>query len=142
MEYIVIINLFSSFFLCGLIWLVQLVHYPFFRYADLHAFEEAMSFHKKKISLIVVPVMFAELLSSFWLSLFSDLYTAFHVAGLVIVLVIWIVTFTTQVPLHSKLSEKREPDVIHRLVKSNWIRTLLWTIKAFLGVWLLRIYLI
>jgi hypothetical protein len=138
MEHIVIINLFTSFFLCGLIWVVQLVHYPFFKYASSETFEIAMGFHRKKISLIVVPAMFAELLSSFWLSLFSSTYTIYHISGFVVVLLIWGVTFTTQVPLHSKLTVSSDAKVINKLVRSNWIRTTLWSAKALIGIWLLK----
>jgi len=142
MENILLINLIASFFLCGLIWTVQLVHYPFFKYASNEKFEEAMGFHRKKISLIVIPVMFAELLSSFWLSFFSSSYTNYHITGFVIVLLIWGVTFTTQVPLHGKLSESQDSSTIQQLVRSNWIRTFLWSAKALIGIWLLKIYLI
>ena len=138
MEHILIINLFASFFLCGLIWVVQLVHYPFFKYVSNETFEIAMGFHRKRISFIVVPVMFAELLSSFWLFLFSSTYSSYHIAGFVIVLLIWVVTFTTQVPLHGKLIGSSDSDVINKLVRSNWIRTALWSTKAIIGIWLLK----
>lgn len=141
MENILLTNLFASFFLCGLIWIIQLVHYPFFKYVSNEKFEDAMGFHRKKISLIVVPVMFAELLSSFWLSFFSSSYTNYHITGLVTVLLIWGVTFTTQVPLHRKLSQTIDQQIVDKLVLSNWIRTALWSTKAIIGIWLLKLYL-
>jgi len=82
--------------------------------------------------------MFAELLSSFWLFLFSSTYSSYHIAGFVIVLLIWVVTFTTQVPLHGKLIGSSDSDVINKLVRSNWIRTALWSTKAIIGIWLLK----
>lgn len=141
MENILLINLVASFFLCGLIWIVQLVHYPFFKYVSGENFEEAMGFHRKKISLIVVPVMFAELLSSFWLAFFSSSYSNYHITGFLIVLLIWGVTFTIQVPLHGKLSQSVDQQLIDKLVRSNWIRTALWSTKATIGIWLLKLYL-
>ncbi len=142
METIIIVNLFASFFLCGLIWIIQIVHYPFFKYTDPQRFEEAMTFHRKKISLIVVPIMLVELVSSFWLSFFSKIYTTHHIAGFIIVLLIWGITFTIQVPLHGKLSNNRNQQIIHKLVQSNWTRTVLWSAKALLGIWILKINLI
>lgn len=141
MENILLINLVASFFLCGLIWIVQLVHYPFFKYVSGEKFEEAMGFHRKRISLIVVPVMFAELLSSFWLSFFSSSYTNYHITGFVTVLLIWGITFTAQVPLHGKLSQSFDHQLVDKLVRSNWIRTALWSTKATIGIWLLKLYL-
>lgn len=141
MERILLINLFASFFLCGLIWIVQVVHYPFFKYVSNKKFEDAMGFHKKKISYIVVPVMFAELLSSFWLAFFSTSYSNYHITGFIIVLLIWVVTFATQVPLHGKLSQNYDHQLVDKLVRSNWIRTTLWSTKAIIGIWLLKLYL-
>lgn len=142
MAYILILNLFSSFFLCGLIWTVQLVHYPLFNFLDHERFTEASAFHRQKISYIVVPVMLTELFTSIWLSLFATSHTFIHISGLIAVLLIWSITFLLQVPLHSHLSGQYDIKLIQRLVRSNWWRTLLWSVKSGLGIWLLSQYLI
>ena len=41
----------------GLIWTIQLVHYPFFHRLEKENFNEHMDEHRKKISFIVLPVM-------------------------------------------------------------------------------------
>lgn len=142
MAYILILNLFSSFFLCGLIWTVQLVHYPLFSFLDPERFTEASAFHRQKISYIVVPVMLTELFTSIWLSLFSTSHMFIHISGLIAVLLIWSITFLLQVPLHAYLSDHYDKKLIQRLVRSNWWRTLLWSVKSGLGIWLLSQYLI
>lgn len=138
MENIVLsANIFSSFALFGLIWCVQLVHYPFFLRSDQTNFIEHIGFHKLRISFIVVPLMVTELLSSGWLTFYSSLYSSLHIFGFITVILIWIVTFLVQVPLHERLSGGYDEQIIKRLVKTNWIRTLLWSIKACLSLFIL-----
>ena len=128
-----IINLFSSFFLCGLIWTIQLVHYPSFHALDKVHFIEHMNLHKQRISLLVVPMMLLELATSIGLVLFADLYSELNKAGLIIVILIWFSTFFVQVPLHKKLSSGYDQVIITKLVRTNFIRTILWTLKATIG---------
>lgn len=44
--------------------------------------------------------------------------------------VVWLSTFLLQVPIHGKLSGVKDDVLIERLVKTNWIRTAAWSIKA------------
>ena len=50
-----------SWALFGLIWTVQLVHYPAFRYIQEGQFTAFQHFHMQGITLIVLPLMLAEL---------------------------------------------------------------------------------
>lgn len=134
---ILIANLSSTFFLCGLIWIVQLVHYPFFHGVSADNYPEWMALHKKRISLIVVPVMLAELGSSFLLVLWDAPIPVLQQTGLAIVVVIWLVTFFVQVPLHNKIAGRYSRNDVDRLIATNFIRTGLWTLKAILGILIL-----
>lgn len=108
--------------LLGVIWMVQVSHYPLFLYLDRENFKEAMLVHQGKISWIVIPLMTVELA----LTLFT-----LHVPSIFIVGCIWLTTFFVQVPLHDELLrfgfDERK---IGKLVTTNWIRTALWTLKA------------
>lgn len=137
MHTFLIVNLFSSFFLCGLIWTIQLLHYPSFHAFDKTHFIEHMAFHKMRISLIVVPMMLLELATSMGLVLFVNHHSALHSAGLIVVILIWLITFFVQVLLHNQLSSGYEKRTVTKLVNTNWLRTLLWSVKSFLGVYLI-----
>jgi hypothetical protein len=52
--------------------------------------------------------------------------------NLLIVGLIWCSTFFVQVPIHSILSEKKDKNLIEKLVNTNWIRTFLWSIRMLL----------
>ncbi len=139
MDYLLILNIFASFFLCGLIWTIQVVHYPYFLFTGQKEFPDAMAFHRGRISILVVPVMITEIVTSAWLSFHASLFTPLHVAGLIIVLLIWVITFSIQVPLHAKLSAQTSRSLVQSLVRSNRWRTTLWTVKSALGIWLLKL---
>lgn len=117
----------TSWALFGLIWTIQLVHYPSFRYVP--DFSEFHRHHTTSISLIVAPLMVAELAVTAWVSYRSS-FAWTWVVPLVIVLVIWALTFFRAIPLHKSLAARRDNGVIEALVLINWPRTLLWTVKA------------
>ncbi|MDX1640115.1 MAG: hypothetical protein R3220_00360 [Balneolaceae bacterium] len=130
-------NIFSSFALFGLIWCVQLVHYPFFLRSDQTNFIEHIAFHKSRISMIVVPFMITELLTSGFLAFQAEVLAGWHTFGLITVILIWLTTFLVQVPLHGKLSDGYDESTVQRLINTNWIRTFLWSIKSLSSLYLL-----
>lgn len=136
-ESILLLNIFSSFFLCGLIWMVQIVHYPFFLRADRAQFTEHIRFHGFRIAFIVLPVMIAELISSFLLTLYAPSFQTLHLLGLIVVILVWLSTFLLQVPQHAKLIVAFDEKAILKLIHTNWIRTILWSMKSVLAVYLL-----
>lgn len=85
----------------------------------------------------MVPVMLVELGTSILLSFGKTPYSALHQTGLGIVVMIWLITFFKQVPLHEKLSAGYREELVQKLVSSNRWRTFLWSIKSILGIYML-----
>ncbi len=56
-------------------------------------------------------------------------------APLALLLVIWIVTFAWYIPAYSRLV-RGETAVIGRLVAWNWVRTLCWTARGGILLWI------
>jgi len=135
MEVVFLIQLFASFFLCGLIWIVQLVHYPSFKYVDNLEFTKFELFHTKNISFIVVPIMVLELATAIILAHNSLGYSKLFFINLILVLTVWLVTFVFSVPCHQKLTRVKNLRTIDLLVKTNWLRTFIWTLKALLLIY-------
>lgn len=133
-QTVLVINLFSSFFLCGLIWTIQIVHYPMFLRLDKDNFTSHIAFYGHRISFIVAPMMVAELVTSAILIFTSPTYFFFHVSGFIAVSLIWGITFFVQVPLHNHLAIIRDKQTIHTLIRSNILRTIFWSIKAEPGI--------
>ncbi len=136
METLFLLNLSASLFLCGLIWVIQLLHYPFFHHIEKSDFAHHQATHRFRISLIVIPAMLVELGSSFILAFRADFVQHLHIAGLVIVLLIWASTFFLQVPQHQKISQGYDAEAVDKLISGNRIRTFLWSAKSLLSIWI------
>jgi hypothetical protein len=118
------LHIITTSLLCGVIWIVQIVHYPSFAFINKESFKESMMFHQKKISFIVIPLMALEVLV-----LVFDEMTYRNYLNLLIVGLIWLCTFFIQVPIHNRLLHGYDEFLIKKLAKMNWIRTCLWTLK-------------
>jgi len=134
---IIIINTFASLFLAGVIWIVQLVHYPSFHFMNKKGFEEFHKHHSVHISFIVVPAMLIELSTAMILPFIENLPKILTISSLTLVILIWLSTFLIHVPVHNRLRSGYDKKDVERLVSSNWIRTFLWSVKAFTGYLLL-----
>ena len=126
-----IVNLILSWALFALIWVIQLTHYPAFKYIAENQFQFFHQHHTKSISLIVIPLMLAEISLSLWLAIQHHNNWLYPVL-LLLVIGVWASTFLIQVPIHNALVNGKDLKLIENLIKSNWIRTLLWTAKAIL----------
>ncbi len=138
MEKLVLLaNLVVGAYLTGLIWTIQMVHYPLFNMADRNTFTAFESEHGLRISSIVLLPMLIELVLS-GIFLGSKLETTPNWIPLLcaaLVGIIWLSTFFVQVPQHNILSSGFDEKAYQSLVSSNWIRTIAWSAKTALLAW-------
>lgn len=116
----------------GLIWFVQVVHYPLFNQVGAESFVNYEEKHTFRTGLVVVPIMLTELGTTVALWFFRPEFVSLSATHWLIGLtfLIWLSTFMLQVPQHTKLIRQFEESSYHKLVKTNWIRTIGWTIKT------------
>lgn len=121
----------AAWALTGLIWTIQLVHYPMFSEVAperFRAFEEA---HQWRVTLIVAPLMLGEAGTAallLWLG-FADPWFLVSLPPLAL---IWVSTALIQVPLHNRLALGFDAAAHQKLVRGNWIRTVSWTARGLL----------
>ena len=122
------LHLLSTVYMTGLIWFVQRVHYPM--YADVGSghFARYEAAHNRRTGYVVIPAMLTELATA--ILLFARQPIPLHLAGLVLIAVIWFSTFALQVPCHKRLLAGFDATTHRLLVHTNWIRTLAWTARA------------
>ena len=125
------INQIVTLMLVGLIWTIQLVHYPSFHYVEPNKFAEFERFHTFRISIIVIPLMLCEFAVSGMLVHLSG-YALKAIISLAMVALIWLSTAALSVPCHKRLEKGKDTATITRLINTNWIRTVLWTAKGIL----------
>ena len=127
-----VIHLIATSIMVGVIWVIQLVHYPSFHFIELKQYTTFQRFHMSRISFVVIPAMLTEL---FTLTLFiistDPIDTLVTVSGLLLVL-IWLMTAVFFSGVHQKLTLGYDKTVVDKLVKLNWGRTLLWTLRLLL----------
>lgn len=129
----------ATWFMVGLIWTVQVVHYPLMSAVGAERFVAYEAAHVRRISWVVIPPMLLELGCA--VALAAGAAPAVPVAeallGLGLVGGIWASTFLLQVPEHARLEQGFDPASHRRLVRSNLIRTALWTARGGLALaWL------
>ncbi len=79
--------------------------------------------------------MVLELVSAVVLAHYSLGYSSLFTVNLILVLIVWVVTFAFSVPCHQKLTRAKDVSAINLLVKTNWLRTFIWTLKALLLIY-------
>jgi hypothetical protein len=128
------LQLASTWTMVGVIWTVQLVHYPLMALADRDRYIEFQSEHQRRIGLLVVPVMLVELATALVLALapWSPMPAIQAWIGLALLTAIWASTFFVQVPLHARLAQSFDASAHRILVRTNWMRTVAWTARGLL----------
>jgi hypothetical protein len=128
-------HLLTTFAMVGVIWFVQIVHYPMMASFDRENFASHEKEHCDRTGWVVVPLMLVEIFTFALLLIEGIRSNAFLISGLLLG-VIWASTFLIQVPLHRRLLGGWNARQHRRLVTTNWIRTAAWTGRGFLLSWI------
>lgn len=142
LEFLVLIQACSVWFLTGLIWVIQVVHYPLMAKVGEEGWLEYERSHMVRITWIVAPAMLIEAaccVLCLTLVLTSDSPQGTlaqsplaHATLMVLLLAVWCSTWLLQVPAHQRLSAGFDTHTIRKLVMSNWARTIAWSARSVL----------
>ena len=136
---VLVVNTAATWAMVGLIWTMQLVHYPMLSTISSLAPATAAADHQRRITWLVGPLMLAEGVTTLWLLVdrpdTMPGWSAWVAAA-------WLAvalgsTALIQVPLHARLAQRHDPDAAERLLTSNWIRTVAWSMRGLLLAWVL-----
>ena len=135
MALILLIHAATTLYMTGVIWVIQLVHYPMMNMMDISQGEAFANRHQSSISYVVGPAMLVEAATALILvNSQSHLWTWINV---VLLGVIWLSTAALQVPCHTKLLKGFDEAAHRKLVQTNWIRTIAWSGRSLIILWLL-----
>ena len=120
----------------GVIWMVQVVHYPLMRFVSGEQFARFETAHRMRISWVVGPLMAVEGVSvlAFLFAPPAGLPWWLPWAGAGAEAIAIGTTVFVSAPLHEKLNAQFDPATLNRLVATNWIRTIAWTCRAGLAI--------
>ncbi len=123
-----VLQIFSCFYMTGVILIIQRIHYPSFRMVDRKHFVEFHACHTQALGWVVGPVMCIELVTAFWLARSGN---AWLVANLLGTILLWAITFAVSVPYHNRLTNGFDEKSWQGLKNTNWWRTSLWSLRSF-----------
>ncbi len=118
----------------GVSLITHFVTYPSFKLIKSSSFSEFHKSYTKKMLFIVAPVMILELISSLLLVIFDISDNNTEICLLITLILIWLLTFLTIVPIHNKLTVNYNKDLNQKLIKLNGLRTILWILKLILFI--------
>lgn len=129
----------------GLIWVMQIVHYPLFAEVGETTYRGFQADHMTRISKLLAVPWAAEVLSAIalvFLAPTSRLRTA-AIIGLGLVGLVAAITAFGAAPVHGGLLDGFDGDAHRRLLTINWTRTLVWTARGILAAalvwWTVRV---
>ena len=137
MLWVVSVHAASTLMMAGLVWFVQVVHYPLFALVGTDASVAYERAHQRRTTWVVAPLMLLELASAVVIALQADGMRWLALIGLALLAVAWASTWLVQVPCHRRLESGLDARVVHRLVRSNWIRTTAWTARGAIALWMM-----
>ena len=131
-NFVLLGHLIFTSIMTGVIWVIQIVHYPSFHFIEKELYTAFQKFHMNKISIIVIPIMLAELITGMMLFLDKSSKSPFLTISIIILVLIWLITGVFFSKAHNELMTGYQELVVNQLVVMNWIRTLLWTLRLLL----------
>ena len=131
-NFVLLGHLIFTSIMTGVIWVIQIVHYPSFHFIEKELYTAFQKFHMNKISIIVMPIMLAELITGIMLFLDKSFKSPFLIISIIILVLIWLITGVFFTKAHNELIAGYQELVVNQLVAMNWIRTLLWTLRLLL----------
>jgi hypothetical protein len=135
-DLLVLAHLASTLFMVGMIWTVQIVHYPLMALVGTERFVDYELAHSPRMAAVVMlpwtlqGLTVAALIVATPEGVAPALVWAAAVAAAIPVLV----TIVASVPAHGRLARGFDVHVHRRLVMTNWIRTAAWTAHGFIAV--------
>ena len=131
---VLVIGSAATWAMVGVIWIVQLVHYPMLVSWSERSPGSAVVEHQRRITWVVGPLMALEGTTALWLLVSRPAtMSVLEAWGAAALLGIALgSTVLLQVPLHRELAQRHDHRAAERLVSTNWVRTAAWSLRGVL----------
>lgn len=139
MTAVLLVNAAATLFMVGLIWFVQVVHYPLLARGAGDGFAALAADHQRLTGYVVGPPMVVEAVTAIALLVAPpDGVSALQAGlGMALVAVIWLSTLLLQMPRHRELARGFDAGSHRALVAGNRVRTAAWTARGGIVIWML-----
>ena len=126
-----LIQLVTTLVLVGVIWFVQVIHYPLYRKIK-EGFVQYERSHLRRMACFAGPLMFIEAGTAIMLipMVSAGMLTSLAIVNLVLLVLIWLSTILFSIGQHQQLSVHFSSKTLRALIGCNSIRLVLWTVKG------------
>lgn len=138
LRWVLAAHAFATLFMTGLIWFVQVVHYPLFERVGKAEFAGYERQNTRRTGWVVGGPMLLELALALLLVWSPGGLMAW--GGLGLLGIVWLSTAVGQMPAHFRLEQGFDAQAYRRLVRGNWIRTVCWTLRGVLATVMLATF--
>ena len=139
MKLVLLTHLAVTLFMVGVVWFVQVIHYPLFAKVGSEGFALYSKAHSRLTAYVVGPPMLLEAATAILL-VFDRPKGVPSVrrglAGHALVVLIWLSTALLQAPRHPALGRRFDEGTWFALILSNWVRTVAWSARGLLILWM------
>ena len=139
MNTIFFVHVLATFLITGMMWFIQLIHYPLLSLVGKDPFHVYESAHTRLAIFTVVSLMLLEALTGVLLLIWHPQAVSMPqiLVGLGLLAIIWLSTMFLQVPQHHILAKGFDAKAHNFLVQSNWIRTSAYSLRTALLLWII-----
>jgi hypothetical protein len=139
---ILMLHLAGSFMLTGIVWWVQIITYPLIKETPEAVFKHVHRIYMRRVGWIAAPLMLLEMTTSILLIFFPPPLVphALLLINFGLIVLVWLVSTLILLPIHQRLSIGHPAHDVQHLIKMNWIRTSLWSVKGILVIWIVVHY--
>lgn len=133
-DIFLVVNLLATWTMVGVIWFVQVVHYPLLSVVPVESAASVAVEHQRRTGWVVGAPMALEGVSTLALLFMVPQGVAWFVpwlAGIPLAVALGATIFLS-VPRHERMARDPDIEVGRELVTTNWVRTIAWTSRGFI----------
>lgn len=124
-------NLAGTALMVGFIWTIQVLTYPMMRAVPVDGFVAYELMHRNRVTAVLAVLAPTEVIAAAGVALFvDDVPLWLSIGSGALLFAIWLSTLLYYAPLHMQLATGFDPVIHRRLVRTNWIRTVAWTVRG------------
>ena len=131
-DVVLLLNLVASWTMVGVIWFVQVVHYPLLAVVPVESATSVAVEHQRRTGWVVmIPMTVEGVTTLLLLGMVPDGVAWFvpWLAGLPLAVAL-LATVLLSVPRHARMAANPDATVGRELVTTNWVRTIAWTLRG------------
>lgn len=128
---ILLTHMAATWAMVGFIWTIQVLQYPLMAEVPPEGFPRFEAVHQRRVTAVIALFGPVEVVMAALVFLTVDVVPGWlSFSSGAVLAAIWISTAFFYAPLHGRLADRFDTVLHRRLVTTNWIRTIAWTIRG------------